>query len=598
MSSPDQVPVHNAKLSLAGIIDIIEATDTISIARTRNSVSALRAIARALGQPPAAISADPVNLGKKLFGVRGVRHRAGVSKYSWKVYLARYRAATRLFGLAELPARVDVERSPTWRALLSQLPASHAKYLGRFAGVMTLNGVEPSEVGTDHFEFYRVYIAKAAIRTGEHAFRWMCHYWERARAEVPGWPDTAAPIIPRRKLVWLPWSAFPASLEPDIDSYYACRVQAREFDIDTLFDGTPTKRIRANTARNYKEYLQGVASAAVAAGVSAEDIHHLADLLGPAVLERAITQLVKRRAQLAGRSGANAPSMELPAGRYTFDIVHHVHHVMKNIGCPPAQLIRVKAALEKLARAEAGMSKRTRSQLEIIRQPAVFRAVFMLPERIFMELRDLEHPTVQDAWRCAAALVLAISFDTAFRRGNAIKLRLSHHLGMIDPKTGRMPIVVPGDETKNGETYVAELRSRTVRLLEEYLQHWRLLIDDTSSDYVFPLNGLGDPDRESAALIRLAGRVSRMVCSRLDIDFHLHLLRSLLATLYAEANPGDIQTAQLKLGHKSARTTQAFYIDVDQRNAHHRFDAVINELIEPATGSSAQKDRGDRHDRL
>jgi hypothetical protein len=158
-----------------------------------------------------------------------------------------------------------------------------------------------------------------AIRTGEHAFRWTCYYWEKARAEVPGWPDTAAPIIPRRKLVWLPWSAFPPSLERDIDAYYACRVQAREFDIDTLFDGTPRKRIRANTARNYKEYLQGVASAAVAAGVSAEDIHHLADLLGPAVLERAITQLVKRRAQLAGRSGANAPSMELPAGRYTFD---------------------------------------------------------------------------------------------------------------------------------------------------------------------------------------------------------------------------------------------------------------------------------------
>ena len=194
--------------------------------------------------------------------------------------------------------------------LLSKLPASHAKYLGRFAGVMTLKGVEPSEVNTDHFELYREYIAKAAIRTGEHAFRWTCHYWEKARAEVPGWPDTHAPAIPRRKLVWLPWSAFPPSLERDIDAYYAGRVQHREFDLDALFDGTPTKRIRPNTARNYKEYLQGVASAAVGAGVPANDIRCLADLLGPAVLERAITHLVKGRVQIATRTGASSPSAD------------------------------------------------------------------------------------------------------------------------------------------------------------------------------------------------------------------------------------------------------------------------------------------------
>src|SRR5438874_3924313 len=134
MSSPDQLPVNNARLSLAGIIDLIDAADSISMGLKRNSVSAIRAIARAMGQPIAAISADPDSLGKKLFAVRGIRHRACVSKYSWKVYLARYRAVTRLFGLADLPARVDVERSPAWRALLSMLPSSHAKYLGRFAG--------------------------------------------------------------------------------------------------------------------------------------------------------------------------------------------------------------------------------------------------------------------------------------------------------------------------------------------------------------------------------------------------------------------------------------------------------------------------------
>jgi hypothetical protein len=179
------------------------------------------------------------------------------------------------------------------------------------------------------------------------------------------------------------------------------------------------------------------------------------------------------------------------------------------------------------------MSARTRTRLDVLRQPNVFKALYTLPERIFNEMRKLDQPTPQDAWKCASGLVLAVTFDTAFRRSNVVKLQIGRHFGAIDPRTGRMPIVVPGAETKNGETYVSELRARTVRLLDEYLQKWRPLLDGTGSEYLFPLSGLDDANGERAALLRMAGRVNRMVSSRLDLDFNLHLLRSLLATLYA-----------------------------------------------------------------
>jgi hypothetical protein len=79
---------------------------------------------------------------------------------------------------------------------------------------MTSRGIEAAAVRPDDFEFYRGYIARAAVRTEDHAFRWTCYYWNKARAEIDGWPDAAAPEIPRRKLTWLSWSYFLRRLRP------------------------------------------------------------------------------------------------------------------------------------------------------------------------------------------------------------------------------------------------------------------------------------------------------------------------------------------------------------------------------------------------
>jgi integrase len=184
---------------------------------------------------------------------------------------------------------------------------------------------------------------------------------------------------------------------------------------------------------------------------------------------------------------------------------------------------------------------------------------------------------------------LAIDLDTAFRRANAIKLKLQQHLGSVDKPTGRMLVEIPPHETKSEGRYVSERRPRAVGLLQEYVSRWRPLIAAGNPEYLFPIPGLGDAARERVALTSLAGRLGRLVRCRLGIDFNLHNLRSLLATLYAEANPGDIKTAQIKLGHRSDRSTQKWYIDPNQRQANRRFDAVIEAMIDPISRSSVNR---------
>ena len=179
-----------------------------------------------------------------------------------------------------------------------------------------------------------------------------------------------------------------------------------------------------------------------------------------------------------------------------------------------------------------------------------------------------------EAWTAALALALAVTLDTAFRRANVTGLRTDRHLGSIDRRTGRMVVEIPETETKTASVYVAELRPRTVQLLEKFLVTWRPLISAGDTLFVFP-------DETGAAVdgARFGARLGRLVTRRIQAKFAMHRVRGMLATLYAEANPGDEKTAQTKLGHRDPRTTQAFYLAPQQQKAIRRFDAVIDDLL-------------------
>lgn len=125
-----------------------------------------------------------------------------------------------------------------------------------------------------------------------------------------------------------------------------------------------------------------------------------------------------------------------------------------------------------------------------------------------------------------------------------------------------------------GNVNVAELRPRPVAMLNEYLWRWQPLIFSGSTPYLF-CNGSGEPVDPRL----FASRLSRLVGRRLDVEFNLHVLRSLLTSLYADANPDDQKTAQLKLHHLSADTTARFYILPQQRKAIRRFDDAIDEIV-------------------
>ena len=238
MSSHEKRRGAHTNMTLADLIGLIANDPTLEDNR-RRWCTAMEGIARGLGKPPSILPADPKKLIALLSKEQGAQRRADVAKSTWTTYTAQYRAATRHVGLAPGPARVDTPRSPAWRELLATRTRSECNYLSRFAGMMTEQRVEPSQVTSAHFETYRDYVHAAAVREPEKAYDGACGAWSRVLNDNPEFLECSPPRAYRRRSYWLEWSAFPPELEAEIDAYYADQSRPQSLDMKSLFKPAP-----------------------------------------------------------------------------------------------------------------------------------------------------------------------------------------------------------------------------------------------------------------------------------------------------------------------------------------------------------------------
>jgi hypothetical protein len=316
---------------------------------------------------------------------------------------------------------------------------------------MTQDGVEPHGVTEEHFVRYRRYLLEAVVRDPERAYDGVCWAWGRVQSNFPELPCGSPPRAYRRTTFWRAWSDFPANLESEIDALHASWSKPVTVSVETLFHrpvvnakGRYQKPIKPATMLGYKNFLQALASAAVEAGFPPERLVSLESLVSPKVHQPAIKWLIDRRLHDLRQRGADGPDERLMRGKYVHGIAHHVRTILsRRYGFTDKELESLDSAIAALAPADNRMSQKTRERLSVWREPHVFRRLFQLPERLFWELHHDERRTPAKAWTAALALLLAIDLDTAFRRSNAIKLKLDGHFGPTDPKTGRKLIEVP-----------------------------------------------------------------------------------------------------------------------------------------------------------
>jgi hypothetical protein len=102
----------------------------------------------------------------------------------------------------------------------------------------------------------------SCIKDPRETHKVTCRVWNKARAQVAGWPDVMLTEPRYQNTYGLRWSDFPASLEAAVDAWFADPVD----DGDFFADNGRLKPLSPRTVATQKDHLRCVASALVRMG--------------------------------------------------------------------------------------------------------------------------------------------------------------------------------------------------------------------------------------------------------------------------------------------------------------------------------------------
>ena len=182
--------------------------------------------------------------------------------------------------------------------------------------------------------------------------------------------------------------------------------------------------------------------------------------------------------------------------------------------------------------------------------------------------------------RMQIALFLELLLNIPLRLQNLSQLELGKQLLRPGGPTNPMQLVFTSGEVKNDQPMTFDIPTTVQTLLDEYWQQFRLLLEPGDSNFLFIMLGGA---RKSADSLR--DGVTKAVKRHVGIHMTPHQFRHLAAKLMLDANPGAYLLVQHFLGHKSIKTTIAFYAESQSRNAGRVYDGVL-----------AERRAGARHD--
>src|SRR5262245_41970273 len=216
------------------------------------------------------------------------------------------------------------------------------------------------------------------------------------------------------------------------------------------------------------------------------------------------------------------------------------------------------------------MTPKNPTRLRRFDDEAHIRDLVNLPERLVAQAARSGRGLRKKALQVQFALAIAILLVAAPRIANLTGLNIDRHIIRTRPGAkGIIHLVIPGVETKTGEPQEFALPAWVARILEVYLTAYRPQLLQAPSSWLFP--NLDGGRRSNSCFAR---QIAVIIKKHTGLQMNVHLFRHLTVKLCHQASPGDAETPQRLLNHRSGRTTQRFYSEFDAQSAHSRYDAV------------------------
>jgi integrase len=464
-------------------------------------------------------------------------------------------------------------------AMVPRLRSPHVAALTGFARFCQANSIAPDVVDEAALEAYRAFLFERTYDLSPGAsISAIRRLWNSAVGTVPGWPGRVllTPANPHR---WaLPMSAFPPAFAEDVAAYCAKLGDPDPFEpraaAFTKGSPQPARPLAEVTIADRRRFLTRAASALVKAGTPIDSIDGLAVLTTPTAMKTILSELYQR----AGKAwNGHAVGMAI----ILIDVAG------RHLNLPADRLQPLLELKAKVKHRYPGLTDRVRGRLSLFDDPQVIRKFLVLPAELFAAADRLlaEGCPARAAGVHERGLALALLQLLPMRRRNLAAIDIVRHFRR-DANHRIVAICIPGTEVKNGITLDAAVPVDLARRIDRHIKVHRLALARTNAASSWLFAGMGDDHRCPEALTR---GISAAVRDAVGVQFNVHLIRHLVATLLYDADPLNGPLAQRVLGHTQLKTTEGMYGSLRTRGAQRQWAEVLDSKRDMLRRQAARK---------
>jgi integrase len=535
--------------TFADVMAAVEQDATLSPARRRDLLSSVRRFT-------ALLELDPVRERAGLVAYRDKVRRfapaaADLSPKAWSNILAGTRAALRVAGIADEVLRP--QPTPAWQMLASALVGGGQwRGLTRLIRYCSSYWIEPESVDDATVEAFRTYLHNATTAAKpDKLTRMACLAWNRAVDEIAGWPQRHLTVPNFRRIVGLPWTDFPASLQREHSEWLGVLSGQHPFDTRA-----PIKPLRPATLHAKSEQVRRFASAVVRSGTPIEVLTSFAVLLEPQHVNSGLTWFLRR-------DGKSTPS--------TFEMTATLVHIAQHwLQLDQSALELLRRARDRLRCRQKGMTSKNWERLHALCEPARVDRLLALPGKLARLAKRMNSPR-QAALAVQTAVAIEILLTAPIRLGNLARLDLRRHVTLGQRGRARhVRLCIDGAEVKNGMRLDYELQGESAKLLRDYINQCLPALSDGSPGSLFP-GAKGGPKH----VVTISGQITKAMHDHLGLAVNPHLFRHFAAKLYLDEHPGEFAVVSRLLGHRSVQTTLDFYAAFDNEAAARRYHDTV-----------------------
>lgn len=553
---------------------IIDGWTDLGPARRRDLKTAVGLLARASSKDLAQIPFTARSVREILARTTPAAVRLGDSSFT--AYRGHLRYVLRRLDLLAERRRAGGELLPAWAPLVAALTDKIAWLrLKAFVGFCSDRGLDPMAVDDAVFADYLAHLQSADVRgSAREAVRRVAKGWNHAAETVPGWPATrlTAPAAEPRQYS-LAFEAYPASLQADIAAFEARLTRnSGEAPFEEDRDG-PDEPLRPASVRTRMDSLRLALAALVHSGTPPEGILDLAMVVEVGNLKRILNWHFLRAGK---RKGA-----QLGIISDTLRVVAKHHARLEGHALRKALNLLRQAKPKRQAR----MTERNMRLLAELEDPTRRAAILHLPRHLMMiaerqrtgwiDERGREHtPHLLEAARTAAlAVAIEIELHCPIRIENLSHLRLGHDLVKLDSRSrGYTHVRIAAEAVKNDVPIEWALDADTSAVLEAFIRHYRPLLPNAGSDWLFPSKAHLDQPRHKGGL---GNAISLAIHRSVGVRMSTHQFRALAGAFILGANPHAIEDLRLVLGHTTFDTSMRFYASWAPKGAIARLTEVL-----------------------